>query len=128
MESNLRRACKRHLHAQDSEGEWRQWGGVNLITGGDWSQLPPVRAKAIFRDPFSIDLLGPEKRIMNMFWHLEGLELPNKRSYLFELTEQNRSKDKWLIEMLRQDRLGEESFTVTVSLYYTPTSCLLEIP
>ena len=31
-------------------------------------------------------------------------------------TEQNRSKDNWLIEMLRQDRLREEGFTVTVSL------------
>jgi hypothetical protein len=115
MESKLRRACQRHVHAKDANGDERPWGGLNLLTGGDWLQLPPVKAKAIFKNPFAKDFSPPERRISQMFWHLDDLALPNAREYLFELTEQNRSKDVWLIEMLRQDRLGEESFTVRVN-------------
>ena len=52
LESNLRKACKRHLHALDKDGYPRAWGGLNLVTGGDWHQLPAVKAKSIFRNPF----------------------------------------------------------------------------
>ncbi len=45
---------------------------------------------------------------------MDDLALPNRRQHLYELTAQNRSKDKWLLEVLRQNRVGDESFTVRV--------------
>ena len=41
---------------------------------------------------------------------------------MFELTQQNRSKDPWLNAMLAQDRLGEESFTVWCFCHGLPTT------
>ena len=42
LESNVRKACRQHLHAYNKQGEARAWGGLNLIISGDWLQLPPV--------------------------------------------------------------------------------------
>jgi len=122
MESNLRKACKRHLHALDKDGSPRSWGGLNLVTGGDWNQLPAVKAKSIFRNPFSRDLVGPEKRISHLFWGLDDEFLPNNRDYLFELTEQNRSRDVWLNAMLAQDRVGQENYAVWCFCHGLPTT------
>ena len=122
MESNLRKACKRHLHALDKDGSPRSWGGLNLVTGGDWNQLPAVKAKSIFRNPFSRDLVGPEKRISHLFWGLDDEFLPDNRDYLFELTEQNRSKDIWLNAMLAQDRVGQENYAVWCFCHGLPTT------
>ena len=121
LESNVRKACKRHLHATDTTGNARAWGGLNILTGGDWLQLPPVKAKSIFRNPFLKDYVGPERRMSQIFWGLDGQALPNSPEYLFELTEQCRSKDVWLNAMLQQDRVGQESFTVWAFTHSLPT-------
>ena len=52
----------------------------------------------------------------------DGKSLPNEKRYLFELTEQNRSKDTWLNEVLAQDRLGAESFTIYCFSHGFPTT------
>ena len=74
MEKNVRKARQGTEFSTDAAGEGRDWGGVNLIVGGDWLQLPPVRAKSIFRNPFLKDCVSVERRILNMFWQLEDVK------------------------------------------------------
>ena len=71
-----------------------------------------MRAKAIFRNPFLKDYLGPERRMAQLFWGLSDEKMPGSAKDLYELRQQNRSQDLWLQAMLAQDRVGQESFTV----------------
>ena len=86
---------------------------MNLIVGGDWLQLPPVRAKSIFRNPFLKDCVSVERRILNMFWQMEDVKgIPSSPALLFELTEPLRSRDLWLNYVLSCDRSGAEPWEV----------------
>ena len=97
MEKNVRKARQGTEFSMDAAGEERDWGGVNLIVGGDWLQLPPVRAKSIFRNPFLKGYVSVERHILNMFWPLEDVKgIPSSPDLLFELTEPLRSRDLWL--------------------------------
>ena len=51
LESYLRRACTRHPYARRRDGVQRPFGGINIVFAGDFWQLPPVRAHAIFPTP-----------------------------------------------------------------------------
>ena len=51
LESYLRRACTRHPYARRRDGVRRPFGGINIVFAGDFWQLPPVRAHAIFPTP-----------------------------------------------------------------------------
>ena len=42
--------------ACDADGEAFAFGGVNVVIAGDWLQLPAVKAKSIFRNPFLKDM------------------------------------------------------------------------
>ena len=58
MEKNTRKAKEGGAFAEDMDGNGRDWGGVNLVVGGDWLQLPPVAAKSIFRNPYTRRTMG----------------------------------------------------------------------
>ena len=69
----------------------RPFGGINIIFAGDLWQLPPVKGKAIFGNPFRSGLTAGEQKIAKMFWMIKD---PIHR--LFELTVPLRSTDEWL--------------------------------
>ena len=119
---NIRKARQGTDFSTDATGEVRDWGGVNLIVGDDWLQLPPVCAKSIFRIPFLKDYNSVERRILNMFWQMEDVKgIPSRPELLFELTEQLRSKDSWLNYVLSCDRLGSEPWEVYCFTHGLPT-------
>ena len=94
MEKHLRKAKENIDGAHNADGEVRDWGGVNLVVGGDWLQLPALCEKSIFRNPFLKDYEPIERRILDMFWHLNDAKaIPSRPELLFELAEQVRSKD-----------------------------------
>ena len=59
LDSYLRRACSRHPYARRG-GHQYPFGGINVIFAGDLWQLPPVKGKAIFSDPFHGGLTAAE--------------------------------------------------------------------
>ena len=54
LDSFLRRACERHLHARNGRRRV-PFGGLNVLFAGDFWQLPPVKNHAIFSNPFLKD-------------------------------------------------------------------------
>ena len=60
LDAYLRRACSRHPHARIQQRR-RPFGGINIIFAGDFWQLPPVRANAIFSNPYRKDQYGMEE-------------------------------------------------------------------
>ena len=121
VEKNIRKGCQGQFYARNAAGEARAWGGLNLVIGGDWLQLPPVAAKSIFRNPFLKDYASPERRIRDMFWHLDDETIPAHPTQLFELTEQVRSTDAWLVAVLAANRVGEESWEMYCFTHGFPT-------
>ena len=108
--------------ASAADGTAFAWGGVNLVVGGDWLQLPAVCAKSIFRNPFLKDYETVERNILNMFWNLDTEEpIPSNPQHLYELTEQVRSKDLWLNYVLDCDRVGAEPWEVYCFTHGLPT-------
>ena len=109
-------------YAADRQGYARDWGGVNLIVGGDWLQLPPVLAKSIFRNPFLKEYTAVEHRILDMFWNLGDTKpIPSSRNLLFELRKQVRSTDTWLNYILSFDRVGAQPWEVYCFTHGLPT-------
>ena len=51
LDAFLKAACDRHPFAKDGRRK-RPFGGLNIVFAGDLWQLPPVRASAIFSNPF----------------------------------------------------------------------------
>ena len=84
MEKNVRKARQGTDFSMDASGDIHDWGGVNLIVGGDWLQLPPVCAKSIYCNPFLKDYVPVERRILNMFWQMENVKgiPPNQNCFL----------------------------------------------
>ena len=121
VEKNTRKGCQGQLYARNAAGDARAWGGLNLLVGGDWLQLPPVAAKSIFRNPFLKDYQSPERRIRDMFWYLDDETIPADPTQLFELTEQVRSNDAWLVAVLTADRVGMESWEMYCFTHGLPT-------
>ena len=66
LDSYLRRACTRHPFARDGR-ERRPFGGLNVIFAGDLWQLPPVKGKAIFANPYHGGLAAEDQQIAKMF-------------------------------------------------------------
>ena len=87
LDSHLRRACTRHPFA-GSGREQRPFGGLHVIFAGDLWQLPPVKGKAIFSDPFHGGLTAEEHQIAKMFWRVE---VPVQQ--LFLLTRGHRTRE-----------------------------------
>ena len=89
---------------------------MNVIFAGDLWQLPPVKGKAIFADPFHGGLTTEEQQIAKIFWKIE-----NPIQHLFHLTKGHRTKDAWLEAVLDADRFGNESWEMYCFTHGLPT-------
>ena len=60
---------------------------------------------------------------MLMFWNMNGTTspIPSKPRFLFQLTEQVRSTDRWLNYVLKCDRLGTKDWETYCSTHVLPT-------
>ena len=105
LDAALRRACLRHPHSRDGARR-RPFGGINIIFAGDLWQLPPVRAVALFANPYRRGYSSTEQKIFRMFWKRDEDSIQQT----FELTENKRTKDKRLESVLQADRNGEETY------------------
>ena len=94
----------------------RPFGGINIVFSGDLWQLPPVKGKAIFANPFRSGLTAGEQKIAKMFWMIKD---PIQK--VFELTVNHRTKDEWLKAMLEADRSGAESWEIYCFVHGLPT-------
>ena len=56
-----------------------------------------------------------------MFWHFDDETIPAQPTQLFELTEQVRSTDAWLVAVLTANRIGEESWEMYCFTHGFPT-------
>jgi hypothetical protein len=70
LDAFLRRACMSHPYAKDGARP-RPFGGINVLFAGDLWQLPPVRDKPIFANPYAAGHELQEQWIMKMFWQKE---------------------------------------------------------
>ena len=90
LDAYLRRACGRRPYARLS-GRRRPFGGINIIFAGDFWQLTPVRAHALFSNPFKKGCYSAEEqKILKMFWTPEDVDSIQRT---FVLTEPMRTKD-----------------------------------
>ena len=112
----LRRACQRHPHAR-ANGRRRPFGGINIVFAGDLWQLPPVRASALFSNPYRKGFSVGEQKIFKMFWQQKDDSILKT----FELTQSKRTKDEWLKAVLRADRLGAETWEMYCFIHGLPT-------
>ena len=94
------------------------FGGINIIFAGDFWQLPPVLALAIFSNPFLKGHSAEEQKIFYMFWKQND---PDSIQRTFLLTESMRTKDQWLQTVLKSDRYGEESWEIYCFTHGFPT-------
>ena len=118
LDSYLRRACKRHPYAKCGKHD-RPFGGINIVFAGDFWQLTPVRANAIFSNPFLRDRYGnEEQRIFKMFWCPEDRDSVQKT---FVLDKPMRTKDLWLQAVLDADRYGRETWEMYCFAHGLPT-------
>ena len=115
LDSYLRRTCKRHPYARHNGCE-TLFGGINIIFCGDLWQLPPVKGKSMFSNPFKSGLATGEQKIMKMFWMIK-----DPIHHLFELTRSLRARDEWLKEMLEADRYGCETWEMYCFVHGLPT-------
>ena len=112
----LGRACLRHPHSRAGTRR-RPFGGINIIFAGDLWQLPPVRAIALFANPYRRGYSTTEQKIFRMFWKRDEDSIQQT----FELTENKRTKDKWLEAVLQADRNGEETYEMYCFTHGLPT-------
>ena len=99
LENALRRACQRHPYAR-GDGRQRLFGGINIIFAGDVWQLGPVRAAALYSNPFRKGFSFEEQHIFKMFWQCNEDNIQKT----FELTESKRTTDPWMKAVLKAYR------------------------
>ena len=76
------------------------------MCAGDVWQLHPVRAVALFANPFKSGYSLAEQQIFKMFWDNSGDGIQE----MFELTKSMRTPDPLLKAVLNADRYGTESW------------------
>jgi hypothetical protein len=116
LDAALRRACQRHPHAR-VDAHRRPFGGINIIFAGDLWQLPPVRAAALFSNPYRRGFSIEEQKIFKMFWQRQEDSIQRT----FELTESKRTTDAWLKAVLKADRAGAETYEMYCFTHGLPT-------
>ena len=118
LETNLRRVCRTsHAYARRADRTWRSFGGVNVLCFGDWWQLPPVKATAIFSNYFAKHE-NVERQMLRHFWERDT----DGFTTLFELTHAYRfDKDPWLEQILTQHRHGKETWETYCFMHGLPT-------
>jgi hypothetical protein len=117
FDSNLRRARKRHPNARRPDGAERPFGGINVTVAGDWWQLPPVRARGFYSNPFADGLEFAEQRAMRYFWERNA----DSFQRVFELKKPHRQKDRWFFHVLQQHRYGREDWETYCFAHGLPT-------
>ena len=95
----------------------RPFGGLNLGLSGDWWQLPPVRQIGLYSNPFKSEMEYAEQLALSFFWRVTDDSVQGTH----ELMQPNRTKDLWLLEVLRQEREGKESWEVYCFTHGLPT-------
>ena len=98
-------------------GERRPFGGRNIILTGDLWQFPPVKATAIYQNPFQSNASFQVNALQQLCWSHTPLAIP----HLFELTLEQRCEDAWLSQILHQARHGNMSQEVWSFLHGFPT-------
>ncbi|CAL1152363.1 unnamed protein product [Cladocopium goreaui] len=98
-------------------GERRPFGGRTLILPGDLWQFPPVKATAIYQNPFQSNTTFQVNALQQICWSHTWLAIP----HLFELTREQRCEDAWLSQILHQARHGNMSQEVWSFLHGFPT-------
>ena len=98
-------------------GELRPFGGRNIILTGDLWQFPPVKATAIYQNPFQSNTTFQVNALQQICWSHTSLAIP----HLFELTLEQRCEDAWLSQILHQARHGNMSQEVWSFLHGFPT-------
>ena len=116
LDAYLRRACERHPYALRGRHK-RPFGGINIVFAGDLWQLPPVKANAIFSNPFLGGHDFEEQKIFKMFWTKD----PDSIQQTFVLTQSMRTVDPWLQAVLHADRYGEETWEMYCFTHGLPT-------
>ena len=82
------------------------FGGVNVVFGGDWWQLPPVLQTPLTAKPFT-ERVHQTRRMQAMFWSRDI----DSVQHLFELNENKRNgEDAWLSDFLDECRAGNLSW------------------
>ena len=98
-------------------GERRPFGGRNIILTGDFWQFPPVKATAIYQNPFQSNTSFQVNALQQLCWSHTPRAIP----HLFELTLEQRCEDAWLSQILHQARHGNMSQEVWSFLHGFPT-------
>jgi len=118
FEQHVRTAIReQHSWALRGHDDVRGWGGMNLGFCGDMWQFRPVRATAIFDNPFTSKGLSAVDNILSMFW-TKG---PNAVTKIFELTQERRCKDAWLSYFLKGARHGTLDHEIYCFTHGLPT-------
>ena len=117
LDSYLRRACLRHPYAK-RDGHQRPFGGINFVFAGDFWQLGPVKASAIFANPFAAGHSFHEQKMLKMFWKRNDIDSIQQT---FVLEKPMRSDDPWLLAVLHADRYGQESWEMYCFIHGLPT-------
>ena len=114
------RAAARRSHTTSVSGltgEDRPFGGNNLIVTGDMWQFPPVKATAVFQNPFVTAESVQVRALQKFFWTRTAIGM----NHLFELTTEQRCSDPWLSHVLQRARHGNMSHEVWCYLHGFPT-------
>ena len=70
------------------------FGGINIVFAGDFWQLPPVNANAIFGNPSEHGChSSDEQKVLKMFWQTEHEDSIQRT---FVLRGSVRTRGKWL--------------------------------
>ena len=102
---------------QNHKGQDRAFGGVNMVITGDMWQFPPVKATAIYQNPFANGYSFQVAALQKFFWSRQPEGIP----CLFELTVEQRCTDPWLSYVLKQARHGTMAHEVWCYLHGFPT-------
>jgi hypothetical protein len=97
----------------------RPFGGVNLIMLGDFWQLPPVNSTSLTANPWRPNLDSKVRQMLSMFWNRNN---PDTLNAFFELKEQHRTTDEWLLRFLTECRHGRQSEEMYNFVHGHPTS------
>ena len=105
LDAHLRQARCRHPYVKIKRRN-RLFGGINIISAGDFLQLPRVRSSAIYSNPWKTGGYGSEEqKILKMLWVQED---EDSIQQTFLLTEPTRTNDPWLRTVLDFERCGED--------------------
>ena len=108
---------QQHSWALRSDTVERRWGGVNLVYCGDVWQVRPVCARAIIDNPFRSHTSSAGEAMLATFW-TKGVD---SLTGLYELTQEQRCKDKWLSNVLKAARHGTMDHETYCFMHGLPT-------